>query len=379
MGNVAAEEIRSGLPPPDSAQFCKEPNPFFEPWILDNARRHLLRPHDRFLSVESGGRIALPSATDGRIPRWLPTVARVGADDHCFDATPLTQDVRPADLKSVFGSLAEGGVDILRWRRLPLDTEFMAAFNEFLIGEGLACESTKVYRRPLLIRDGSDPDAFLSRNLSKKRLKDIQRRRQRLGELGKVEFRVHQGEHDAAQWCRDFIELEASGWKGPSGAGTAIGCSANERAFFEAVASEGAANGRVLVHSLLLDGKPVAMTVNFRSGTWVWAYKVAYNESLTNVSPGVLLEVEGSRAFLSDATIACVDSCTTSEQGVMARLWPGRRPIGEFLIAVHPRANRMVRASSSLWRRYRSLKASLKEKMRDPATILKLPGQLANR
>ncbi len=373
------EEIRSGLPPPSSAQFCKQPNPFFEPWILDNARRHLLGPHERFLSIEHGGRITLPSAIDRRVPRWLPPVARVGADNHCFDATPLTQNACLDDLKSVFESLASRGVDILRWRRLPLDTEFMAAFSEFLAGAGLAFESTKIYRRPLLVRDGSDPDAFLSRHISKKRLKDLYRRRQRLGELGKVEFRIHQGEHDAAQWCRDFIDLEASGWKGPSGAGTAIGCSPNERAFFEAVAAEGAAQGRIVVHSMLLDGKPVAMTVNFRSGTWMWAYKSAYRENLAYLAPGVQIEVEGSRVFLSDPDAVCMDSCMASEQGLLAEFWPGRRPVGEFLIAVHPRANRIVRAGGSLWRRFHALKVSLKEKARDKGGFRLLPGRAAGR
>jgi CelD/BcsL family acetyltransferase involved in cellulose biosynthesis len=317
--------------------------------------------YDRLTFKGEAERITLPLAIDRRVPRWLPTVARVGGHDHCFDSTPLTEDLRHQDLETLFDTMAGRGIDILRWRRLPMDTAFAATLATFLENAGLACEATKTYRRPLLVPDGRDPDSFLKSHLSKKRLKDIQRRRQRLSEMGSVEFLAYQGPHDAAQWCGDFLELEASGWKGPSGTGTAIACSPAERAFFEAVAAEGAANGRIVVHSLTLDGKPVAMTVNFRSGTWIWAYKVAYCEDLTHLSPGVQLEVEGSRAFLSDPSLACVDSCTTSEQGVMARLWPGRRPMAELLVAVHPRANRAVRIGGHLWRRFHTVKGTARE------------------
>lgn len=331
-------------------------NPFFGPWVLDNARRNLLGTNDRFLIAGEGRRIVLPIAIDRRVPGWLPTVARIWNHKHCFDSTPLADDPRREDMKALFGSLADHGIDILLWRGLPMDTAFAAALCEFLDGAGLAWEATKRYRRPLLVRDGSDPDSFLKRHLSKRRVKDLRRRRQRLGELGKVEFLTYQGRHDAARWCRDFIELEASGWKGASGTGTAIACSASERAFFEAMASEGAATGQIVVHSLTLDGKPVAMTVNFRSGTWLWAYKVAYCEDLGHLAPGVQVEVEGSRAFLGDPGLTHFDSCTGSETGIMAELWPHRRPIADLLIAARPRARRAVQAGGVLWRQYLALK-----------------------
>ncbi len=360
--NLKPEDVRTGPPAPAPAQ-SNEPNPFFQPWILDNARRHLLAPHERFMLAGDERRIILPLAVDRRIPGWLPTIAHIWGHKHCFDSTPLAQNPSRDDVKSLFDSLAGEGIDILRWRRLPMDTAFAAALLEFLKGQGLAHEETKSYERSLLIADGSGPDSFFDR-LGKRRRKDLRRRRQRLSELGEVEFVTYQGRHDAMQWCHDFIELEASGWKGPSGTRTAIGCSESERAFFEAMARDGAASGNIIVHSLTLDGKPVAITVNFRSGTWVWAYKVAYREDLASLSPGVQLEVEGSRAFLSDPGIACVDSCVASGRSLMNDLWPGRRPMAEFLIAVRPSANPMVRTSGLLWRRYLALKNAARDTIR---------------
>lgn len=356
--NIRTEQL-------ESAQLERQQNPFFQPWVLDNARSHLLARHERFISVGGDQEIVLPLVVDRRIPGLMPTVAHIWGHKHCFDSTPLKQNPSRDDMATLFDSLAGQGIDILRWRRMPTDTGFSAALIDFLAERGLAYEETKRYQRSLLLAGSNDPDSFLDR-LSKKRRKDLRRCRQRLSEMGTVEFVTYQGPHDAAQWCHDFIELEASGWKGPSGTRTAIGCSDNERAFFEAMAKDGAAKGDIIVHSLTLDSRPVAMTVNFRSGTWVWAYKVAYREELANLSPGVQLEVEGSVAFLNDPDIACVDSCTASGHSLMDNLWSGRRPMAEYLIAVRPSVNPVIRASGLLWRGYLSLKNTAREKFKRP-------------
>ncbi|MDH6233864.1 hypothetical protein M2281_004477 [Mesorhizobium soli] len=373
MRDSNLRQIWAQPPPPATTRFIEQPNPFFESWVLDSARRNLLGAHDRFLIAGDAQQIALPLKLKRYVPGWLPTVARIWGHDHCFDTTPLAKDVCREGLRRLFASLAARGIDILRWPRLPMDTAFAATLLDFVENSGLAHERTKSYQRPLLICDASDPDTFLERQVSKKRLAELRRCRRRLCELGKVEFLTYEGVHDAAQWCRDFIELEASGWKGPSGTGTAIGCSDSERAFFEAAAAEGAAAGRIVVHSLTLDGTPVAMTVNFRSGTWLWAYKVAYREDLAHLAPGVQVELEGTRAFLSDPTLTHVDSCMASEHGVVAQLWPDRRPMAEILIAVHPRANRVVRAGGLLWRQYRGLKSAAKDTMRNQRRMWRPP------
>lgn len=353
------QEIAPPQPARGASQHSDVSNPFFEPWVLDNARRSLLRKHDRFLVIGEGRPIALPIVMDRRVPRWLPTVARVWDHNHCFDTTPLSRTPRSEDFEEFFTALADRGIDILRWRLLPQDTAFAARLGEFLGGSRLASEATKRYRRPLLVRDGTEPDGFLRHHLGKGRIKDLRRRRQRLSELGHIEFRTYGGQHDAALWCHDFIELEASGWKGPAGTGTAIACSAAERAFFEAMATDGAAMGRIVVHSLELEGRPIAMSVNLRSGARLWAYKAAYREDLGHLAPGIQVEVDGSRAFLDDPTLASFDSCTGAERGLMAELWPHRRPMAELLIAVHPRANPAVRAGGTAWRRYLALKRAV--------------------
>ncbi|HET7413670.1 MAG TPA: GNAT family N-acetyltransferase [Pararhizobium sp.] len=351
------------MPVGEPARTGDQANPFFESWILESARRNLVGARQRFVFAGEAERIALPLTLERHVPGWLPTVARVWGHDHCYDTTPLAIGACRGGVEALFSALSARGIDVVRWPLLPMDTAFAAELIAFLKEAGLAHEATKRYGRPLLVSDGSDPDTFLKNHVGKNRLKDLRRRRRRMGELGRVEFLTHEGPHDAARWCHDFLELEASGWKGSSGTGTAIGCSASERAFFESVAVEGAAAGRIIVHSLKLDGKPVAMTVNFRSDAWLWAYKSAYREDLAHLAPGVQVELEGTRAALNDPSLVCFDSCTTSEHGVLGELWPGRRPIADLLIAVHPAANHTVRACGLLWRQYLSLKNAAKDRI----------------
>ena len=377
MGNVKAGAICAPPPAAEPGRPDGYANPFFESWFLENARRNLMSARDRFMIAGEARQIALPLILDRHVPGWLSTVARVGGHDHCFDTTPLAGDAGRGGLEALFTALSETGIDVVRWPLLPMDTAFAAALIGFLQEAGLAYEETKSYGRPLLVCDGSDPDTFLKRHTSKKRLEGLRRRRRRLDELGRVEFLIHEGPHDAAAWCRDFLDLEASGWKGSSGTGTAIGCCENERTFFETVAAEGAAAGRIVVHSLTLDGKPVAMTVNFRSDAWLWGYKTAYREDLANLAPGLQVKLEGSRAVLGDPGIACFDSCMTSDEGVLKEFWPDRRPIADLLIAVRPSANRLVRAGGVFWRRYLALKTAAKDTIRNQRRIWRPPGRSA--
>ncbi len=334
--------------------------------MLGSAVRHLGGAHGRRLLVagrDGSAGILLPLALDTMVPNWLARVATVWAHDHCYDTTPLVRgDFEPA-IEALFSEMAGKGLSLLRWPNLPLDTAFAERLLAFLDEAGLSYEETKTYRRPMLVPDGGDPQEFLKRHLGKSRLKDLRRRRRRMAEAGKVDFRVFDGPHDAAEWCEDFLALEASGWKGAAGTGTAIACSPAEAAFFRELAADGAAAGKVLVHSLTLDGEPAAMTVNFRSGDGLWAYKSAYRQDLSHLAPGVQVEFEGSLSVFADPQARWFDSCTTHEGGVLGELWPDRRPIADLLIAVTPRGNALATTGSLLWRQYLALKGAAKARI----------------
>ena len=65
-----------------------------------------------------------------------------------------------------------------------------------------------------------------------------------------------------------------------------------QREFFVTGATALAAQGRLWMLGLALDGKWIALKCNFLAGSGGYAFKIAYDEKLSRFSPGVLLELE---------------------------------------------------------------------------------------
>lgn len=312
-------------------------NPFFEKWALEAAAQHLAeaaRPVD-VVSAANGSAIPLS--------RWLNAPAALGSvwtvwdHIHCFDTTPTGAADAASVMDCVLGHLNENGASMLRWSGLPTDTPFYRELMLYLDRAGLQFESTKARARPLLVAsDASGSDAEAVR-LGGKRMAEFRRRRRRLEEMGALLVRIHSGAHDAGRWMDDFLDLEASGWKGESG--TAIACNASERAYFEALMLDAAARGRAYVCSLELDGRPIAMTANLRSGNRVWGFKTAYRDELSRYSPGVLVACETTVRALEDPSIAWMDSCMESDGGMVGSLWHGRRETVDLMISTRRSSN----------------------------------------
>src|SRR3546814_18412078 len=69
---------------------------------------------------------------------------------------------------------------------------------------------------------------------------------------------------DIPSWCRDFLTLEQSGWKGTEG--TAIACDPAEASFFRESVTAAFAAERLAFLRIDFEGKPIAMLVNFLMG-----------------------------------------------------------------------------------------------------------------
>jgi hypothetical protein len=273
---------------------------------------------------------------------------------HALDTTPGDTDDHSTLLGTLFDFLREQRAPMLRWPTLPTDTPFFAVLTDWLEENGLAHSMTKRVQRPLLVADAPDGAAALAERLGGKRVREFRRCRRRLEELGAVELRTIDGPHAASLWLADFLEIERSGWKGERG--TAIACDAAERAWFEAVATRAAVEGRLLVYALDVAGRTAAMSVNFRSDRRIWCFKTAYRDELARHAPGALLEYESTLAALADPSIAWLDACSADDSGLMGALWDGRRPVVDMLIATRRGSNRLTRTVATGWRAYLAAK-----------------------
>src|SRR5438128_9242444 len=132
----------------------------------------------------------------------------------------------------------------------------------------------------------------------------------------------------------DFLVLEASGWKGR--AGTAARSDSEVRKFIEAAVVGLAGEGKARIDRLFVDARAIAAIVALRSGTTVWCWKVAYDESFARFSPGVQILVAVTEGLLEDATISRGDSCATPDHPMIDHVWRERLALADRLVRVGP-------------------------------------------
>ncbi|WNG90460.1 GNAT family N-acetyltransferase [Mycobacterium sp. ITM-2016-00317] len=174
--------------------------------------------------------------------------------------------------------------------------------------------------------------------------KDYRRRKRRLTELGEVEQRVLADGEEVGPWAEMFLALERKGWKGRLG--TAMDCAPPDAAFFREMCQGAHAAGRLMMLAIFLDGQPLAMQCNLRSGNGSFAFKVAYDEDYASHSPGWLLELYNIELLHGDRGIEWMDSCASHDNPIN-RVWKERRFItnrwistgrapGDLLVALMP-------------------------------------------
>jgi CelD/BcsL family acetyltransferase involved in cellulose biosynthesis len=188
-----------------------------------------------------------------------------------------------------------------------------------------------------LLSPGESRSDYLQRRVSGKRLRNLRRRRRQLGEQHAVAVTLARDGEDLARAFDDYLVLEAAGWKGR--AGTAAVQNEGICHFMRsAVAALGREN-KILIHRLLVGGKPIAATMALRSGDTVWGWKVSYDEAYADYSPGVLAVAGLTETLLEDPAIRQADSCASPGDSMATQLWSERLTIADWLFSVDGRTD----------------------------------------
>jgi CelD/BcsL family acetyltransferase involved in cellulose biosynthesis len=303
------------------ADAAAEPNPFYEPAFLYTAARNLTdRRTQLLIARDKDGEwsACMPVVKRARF-RKIPGPALLNwVHTHCYLGTPLVAQGR-----------VDEAVNALLDHVLNSRTQGFLALEQ--IGEGgpvarvirerAVIEYERGERAALHRRDDGD---YLT--LPSKRARELRRQRRQLEEKG--DLQTHDRAHDAAAVER-FLALEASGWKGR--AGTAL-ANAGHRAFFGEMARTFAADGRLQLLSLELDGTPIAMKCNVIAGDGIFCFKIAHDEAFARYSPGIQLERENADIFHATPGALWEDSCAWVHNQMINRLWRDRRQISTLLI-----------------------------------------------
>ncbi|MGL3819375.1 GNAT family N-acetyltransferase [Sphingopyxis sp. R3-92] len=343
------------------ADEASEPNPFAERWCLQSAL-HLLDPERRarFVMVRDGhdGAVigVMPLAFAHRYGR-LPLRHVTGwIHPNHFHGSPLVR----AGLESLFWTILLGWCDASAWARtlvhVPRLTEdgplHRALVDVARVRSGAA---VVVHReeRALLESELSPQDYWDSAVRAKKR-KELRRQANRLAEQGKVTFRRWQPGEAITSWIDAFLALEARGWKGR--AGSALASQNDTEAWFRAILPAAANAGKLDMRAIDLDGRPLAMLINFLCPPGGFSFKTAFDEGYARFSPGVLLQ-QANLDLLDDARIDWVDSCAAPDHPMIDSVWRERRRLVWVNVPLSGVADRLrfsalVRAERA-WRRWK--------------------------
>jgi hypothetical protein len=218
---------------------------------------------------------------------------------------------------------------------VPENGPFAKALDVVLANSGRASATFGQHQRALL--DPADQRiGYLDRAMSSGRRKELRRQRRRLQDIAPVTFNTACDTDDVGSALKDFLVLEASGWKGL--AQTAAANDAATRRFVETAVGTLAAEGKARIDRLFLNGSPIAATVTLISGDTAWCWKIAYSEGVSRFSPGVQLVLDLTADVLTERHIARVDSCATADHPMIDHVWRERLVVSDRLIAVRQAA-----------------------------------------
>jgi len=319
-----------------------EPNIFYEPAFAQPAARIFGRDAGALLVWSGTSPRRLLGLFPARIePRryglrlpvlvgWTHPYAPLG--------TPLVErEAAEPVIAAALGHLADdpGLPGLLLLPLLPADGPFAAALDAIARRAQMPMEDFNRHQRAQLVPD-ADRLFYVERTLGQHRHKELRRYVRRLGDAGALLFTTATEPDAVGAALEDFFALEARGWKGK--AGTAAALHDDIRGFITAVVDGLAAEGKVAVNRIFIDGRAIAVTITLRSADTAWFWKIVYDETFAQHSPGVVLTFAVTEDLVEDPTLIRTDSCATANHPMIDHIWRERLTLCDRLIAVRPQA-----------------------------------------
>jgi CelD/BcsL family acetyltransferase involved in cellulose biosynthesis len=218
---------------------------------------------------------------------------------------------------------------------LPAEGPFAITLDAIIRRAQMPAEDFNVRHRAQLV-PGDDRLLYVEHTLGQHRQKELRRSVRRLGDIGALLFTTATEPAPVTAAIRDFFELESRGWKGL--AGTAAASHDDIRGFMTAAAAGLAAEGKVAISRILIDGRAIAVAVTLRSADTAWFWKIVYDEKFAQHSPGVILSFCVTEDLVEDQTIVRTDSCATPNHPMIDHIWRERLALCDRLVATRPQA-----------------------------------------
>ena len=219
---------------------------------------------------------------------------------------------------------------------LPTDGPFATALDAIVRRAQMPVADFNLYQRAQLVPDG-DRLFYVERTVGQHRHKELRRYVRRLGDIGALLFTTATEPETVAGAIEDFFKLETRGWKGK--AGTAAALHDDIRNFIASAVNGLAAEGKVAINRIFIDGSAIAVTIMLRSADTAWFWKIVYDEKFAQHSPGVVLAFAVTEDLVEDTTLVRANSCATADHPMIDHVWRDRLTLCDRLIAVRPQAS----------------------------------------
>ncbi|MXO89692.1 GNAT family N-acetyltransferase [Altererythrobacter aquaemixtae] len=318
----------------DLAEVAAEPNPFFESWNLHAA----LKSFDPRGSVEIV-QFRQNGVLCGLMPIERPAmyygypIPHISAwlHDNAFCGVPLVASGSETAFWDALihwaGESTRTGL-FLHLMHMPDNGELFSSLRDRLG----ARPAFVVHREDrALLRSEQSAEDYFTASMSGKKRKELRRQFNRLSDLGAVKIERQAGANGITDWIDQFLALEAAGWKGKEG--SALASSSDTEQLFRESLTQGAKANRIERLTLSLDGKPIAMLVNFISKPGIFSFKTTFDESYARFSPGVLLQRENLK-LLDNPQIEWADSCAAADHPMIERIWREKRSVVRVNIGI---------------------------------------------
>jgi hypothetical protein len=261
----------------------------------------------------------------------IPLPALASASPYGTLCTPLLdRGLAEQAAKGLMSEARRAGARALILRDVSLNGSAMKALTLALRQDGLQPIILHSHLRACLDAR-READDVLRDALSAKKLKELRRQRNRLGEEhGMVRFAVARTTDEVARAVEVFLALEASGWKGERG--TALRQSEGDLSFIRSATRGLSETGQCEIVTLHAGQTPLAAAIVLRHQDRAFYFKLGIDERFAKYSPGVQLTLDLTRHLCADAVLATADSTASADHPMINPIWRGRLKIGDVIL-----------------------------------------------
>jgi CelD/BcsL family acetyltransferase involved in cellulose biosynthesis len=244
------------------------------------------------------------------------------------------------------------GVKQLDWpliwiNQAPFEASYWRRFITAAQAQQLQVETRESFRVPVVEIDHDWPS--YQRSWSKKHRHQMRRMNERTMALGGARLVVHR-EFKADQvepLLRSGLAIEDSGWKGE--AGTSVLKSPERFRLHLREARQAAEHGALQLSFLEFQGRPIAFQYGWNCKGVYHSFKVGYDESFAEFTPGQLLRCRELEKYFADPKQKMVDF-VGPVTAATKRWCTATYPVGRIVVSTGPLSGRvMLRAYRSFW------------------------------